>query len=153
MKTTEIANHSLAVDRLEKSLFNLSDVYRKHREYIKVKHKVSALEMEIIQYIATDGKKKMKEIGEHFNTKLSTLTSIVDKIERQKLVKRVNSHEDRRVVFLDVTKKGQKLYRDYNQHIQVVSQMMRKSMNDDRFVAFVQGLEKMSELVSGPVRQ
>jgi DNA-binding MarR family transcriptional regulator len=152
MKTTEIANHPLAVERLEKSLFDLSDVYRKHQEYIKTKHKVSALEMEIIQYIVLDGKKKMKEIGEHFNTKLSTLTSIIDKIEKQNLVKRVNSLEDRRVVFLDITKKGQKLYRDYNQHIRVLSNMMRETMNDDRFSAFVQGLEKMSQLVSGGAR-
>ena len=152
MKTTEPANHALAVERLEKSLFDLSDVYRKHREYIKVKHKVSALEMEIIQYIALDGKKKMKEIGEHFNTKLSTLTSIIDKIEKQRLVKRVNSREDRRVVFLDITRKGQKLFHEYNQHIQVMSEMMRKSMNDAHFSAFIQGLEKMSELVADPGR-
>ena len=60
MKTIESANNALALDRLEKSLFEMSDVFRKHREYIRTKHKISSLEMEIIQLVILDGMKKMK---------------------------------------------------------------------------------------------
>jgi len=103
--------------------------------------------MEIIQLVVMDGRKKMKEIGQHFNVKLSTLTSIIDKIERQRLVKRVNSQKDRRVVFLEVTKKGQRLYESYTQYLHVIAQMMRRSMDDEQFLALIQGLETMTELV------
>ena len=132
--------------RLEQGLYDLNDVYRKHAEYIKAKYKISALEMEIIQFIVLEGKKKMKEIGEHFNIKLSTLTSIIDKIERQKLVKRVHSKEDRRVVYLESTKKGQRLYKDYSRFLGVVSQMMRRNLSEDIFETFLLGLQKVSEL-------
>jgi len=148
MKAYELLEETTAVERLKRSFYDLNDVSRKHREYIKTKYKVSALEMEIIQLIVLDGKQKMKEIGEHFNIKLSTLTSIIDKIERQRLVKRVNSKEDRRVVFLDVSKKGQKLYAEYSRYIHVVSQMMKRSLNSEHFDIFVKGLEKMSEIVN-----
>lgn len=136
-----------ATERLERSFYDLGDVYRKHREYIKQKYNISALEMEIIQLIELNGKQKMKEIGEYFNIKLSTLTSIIDKIERQRLVKRVNSKEDRRVVYLDITNKGKKLYAEYNRYLYVVSQMMRRSLEPEQFDIFVEGLEKMSEIV------
>lgn len=147
MKSAKSTDQNVAVERLEKSLYELNEVYRKHQDYIKTKYKISALEMEIIQLIVLDGKKKMKEVGEHFNVKLSTLTSIIDKIERQRLVKRVNSKEDRRVVYLEVTQKGNKLYKDYSNYIQVVSQLMQQSMKQGSFSAFVEGLEKMSEFV------
>lgn len=147
MKSAKSTDQNVAVERLEKSLYELNEVYRKHQDYIKTKYKISALEMEIIQLIVLDGKKKMKEVGEHFNVKLSTLTSIIDKIERQRLVKRVNSKEDRRVVYLEVTQKGNKLYKDYSNYIQVISQLMQQSMKQENFSAFVEGLEKMSEFV------
>lgn len=146
MKTLETVGLS-PTERLERNLFELSDVYRKHREYIKVKYNVSSLEMEIIQLIILEGKKKMKEIGEYFRIKLSTLTSIIDKIEKQKYVKRVNSKEDRRVVYLDITPKGEKLYGEFSEYIHVMYDMMQQSMAAEDFDAFYAGLDKISELV------
>ncbi len=147
MNVIDASPETFSVERLEKSLRTLSDVYRKHQEYIKVKYKLSALEMEIIQLVVLEGRKKMKEIGQHFNVKLSTLTSIIDKIERQRLVKRVNSSTDRRVVYLEVSKKGQRLYDNYSRYLGVIAQMMRNAMDDNQFNALVNGLEKMTDIV------
>lgn len=149
MKIIESAENALAVDRLEKSLFIMSDIYRKHRDYIRTKHKISSLEMEILQLIILDGPKKMKEIGKHFNIKLSTLTSIIDKVEKQKLVQRNNSRDDRRVVFLEVTRKGRKVYEDYSRYIQAMSVMMSKSLGEARIDAFLQGIDQISPLIAG----
>merc|ERR1711916_141679 len=89
----------------------------------------------------------MKEIGQYFNVKLSTLTSIIDKIERQKLVKRVNSSTDRRVVYLEVTKKGQRLYENYGLYLSSIAQRMRNSIDEGEFNALVNGLETMTSTV------
>jgi DNA-binding MarR family transcriptional regulator len=139
---------ALSEKQLEKSLYDLNDIYRRHQDYIKTKYKVNAIEMEIIQYVVKDGKKKMKELGDYFDIKLSTLTSIIDKIEKQKLVKRVNSKDDRRVVYLEVSKKGEKLYSDYLRYIQVISQMMANSLDDREYNGFVSGLEIMTRMVT-----
>ena len=147
METETRSDSFTRINKLEKSLYDLSDIYRKHQQYIKVKYKISALEMEIIQLIVLQGPKKMKDIGEHFQIKLSTLTSIVDKIENQKLVKRVNSKEDRRVVFLEVARKGARIYDNYSRYIHRISQAMKNNMNDELFFAFVQGIKTMSEAV------
>ena len=124
---------------------DLNEVQRKHYEYIKARYNVSGIEMEIIQWIVLNGKKKMKEISEHFNVKFSTLTNIVDKIESQKYVVRKNSKEDRRVVYLEVSKKGQRLYENYTKHIQVMAQLMSQDMGNEHFDVLVEGLEKMAE--------
>lgn len=150
MDATYSATAVSAVDRLERGLFELAEVYRKHKIYIKTKYNISALEMEILQLIHLEGKKKMKEIGEQFHIKLSTLTSIIDKIESQRLVKRVNSREDRRVVFLDITKKGEKLYQEYHRYLQFVSGQAHQAMADHEFHAFLHGLKKMSEIIAAP---
>ncbi len=136
-----------SLDRLEKQLFDLTDLYRKHQVFIKEKYKVSALEMEILQLVCLEGPKKMKEIGEHFQVKLSTLTSIIDKIEQGRLVKRVNSQEDRRVVFLEATKKGKGLYKEYGEHIQLVAQRMQESLTQDQFQALIVGMDQVSQLM------
>lgn len=132
------------LQKLEKSLIALRDVFRNHQRYIKDHFKISELEMEILQYVALNGRRKMKDIGEAFNIKLSTLTSIVDKIERQKFVKRINSKEDRRAVYLDLTPKGKRLYEKYSHYIQVMARLMKRTITDEHFDIFVDELEKIT---------
>lgn len=136
------------LEKLEHSLIALRDVFRKHQRYIKDNFKISELEMEILQYVAMNGRKKMKEIGEAFNIKLSTLTSIVDKIERQKLVKRINSKTDRRAVYLDLTPKGKKIYEKYSHYIHVMALLMKRSIQPDHFTIFVEELERITTMTS-----
>ena len=132
--------------KLEKSLIALRDVFRKHQRYIKENFKISELEMEILQFVALNGRRKMKEIGESFNIKLSTLTSIVDKIERQKFVKRINSKVDRRAVYLDLTPKGKRLYEKYSHYIHVMALLMKRTIQKDHFGIFVDELEKITQM-------
>lgn len=134
------------VKQLQEHLYELTEVYRKHQQYIKTRYKISSLDMEIIQFIVLQGPKKMKEIGDHFQIKLSTLTSIIDKIENQKLVKRVNSKDDRRVVYLETSRKGKNLYDQYQMYLGTMAEEMRGSMTDDEFNGFLAGLKKLAEV-------
>ncbi len=131
------------IQELQQHLYELTEVYRKHQQYIKVRYKISSLDMEIIQLVVSQGPQKMKEIGGHFQVKLSTLTSIIDKIEEQKLVKRVNSKDDRRVVFLDVTRKGKLLYEQYHHYLGMMAQSMTEKMTEGEFSGFLAGLRKV----------
>lgn len=141
-------NEDLQLERLEQSLIALRDVFRKHQRFIKENFKISELEMEILQFVALNGRRKMKEIGEAFNIKLSTLTSIVDKIERQKFVKRVNSKADRRAVYLDLTPKGKRLYEKYSHYIHVMALLMRRTIKEEHFGIFVEELEKITQMTN-----
>ncbi len=134
------------LDRLEQSLFQLTDVIQKHQEIVQRRFKVSSVEIEILKLLDAEGDKKMKDIGERVRVKLSNLTNIIDRLESQKLVKRVNSKTDRRSIFVHISNKGKKLLADYADFLRELSTRMRQTMKDDQFGILVEGLEKISQV-------
>lgn len=137
------------ISRLEQRLIALSDSFRSHREFIEDKFNISALEMQLIQYIMHNGAQKMKDISRYFHIKLSTFTSIIDKAERNRVLKRVNSKEDRRVVFLDVTTKGRNLYREYVEALDSLVEKTGINVDEEQFEKLENGLEMFEKLSKG----
>ncbi|MEL6674315.1 MAG: MarR family transcriptional regulator [Bacteroidota bacterium] len=130
-----------------KGLLYVSNLQRRQEQFIKDSYNMTSLEMEIIHLIMEDGKKKMKDIGGAFNVKLSTLTSIIDKMEKQRIVKRENSKKDRRVVYLDVSNKGKELYHSYKRFAEAVEFILKEKMEKGDFEILMKGIEKMTEAV------
>ncbi|MEL6625765.1 MAG: MarR family transcriptional regulator [Bacteroidota bacterium] len=128
---------------LERQLLQMRDAFRQHQNDIRKKYKISANEMEIILYINDFGPQRMKAIGERFKIKFSTLTSLVDKIEKYNLVKRVNSKEDRRSILVTITKKGKRMLDEYNDQVKVLAErMMGIAQERDNLPTLVQTLEE-----------
>ncbi len=127
---------------LERQLLMMRDAFRQHQNEIRKRYKISANEMEIILYISEHGPQRMKSVGEQFRIKFSTLTSLVDKIERLNLVKRVNSKEDRRSILVTITKKGKKMLDEYNDQIRVLAERILEISREDSLPTFVETLEK-----------
>jgi len=142
-------NHDPKMDRLERleqSLFQLTDVIQKHQEIVQRRFKVSAVDIDILKLLEAEGDKKMKDIGERVRVKLSNLTNIVDRLENQRFVKRINSKTDRRSIFVNITTKGKKLLNDYADFLRELSSRMREAMEEDEFGILVDGLEKISQV-------
>lgn len=127
---------------LEKQLLLMRDAFRQHQNEIRKKYKISANEMEIILYISENGPQRMKSVGEQFKIKFSTLTSLVDKIERLNLVKRVNSKEDRRSILVTITKKGKKMLEEYNSQIRSLADKITEIVQEGNLPTLVETLEK-----------
>jgi len=143
-ETTDSPTEQL--DRLERSLFQLSDVIRKHQTVVQKRFKVSGTEVDILKLLKDEGEKKMKDIGDSVNVKLSNLTNIVDRLEEQKLVKRVNSKTDRRSIFVHISTRGKKLLDDYGLFLRELSTRMKKAIEEDHFMVLVDGLEKITQV-------
>ncbi len=142
-------NQELKVDRLERleqSLFQLTDVIQRHQELVQKKFSVSSVEIDILRLLQQEGDKKMKDIGEKVKVKLSNLTNIVDRLENQKLVKRVNSKTDRRSIYVHISSKGEKLLESYSDYLRDLSTRMKQVIQDDQFGILVDGLEKISQV-------
>lgn len=129
---------------LERQLLMMRDAFRQHQNDIRKKYKISANEMEIILFISEHGPQRMKSVGEQFKIKFSTLTSLVDKIERLNLVKRVNSKEDRRSILVTITKKGKKMLDEYNDQIRVLAERISEIAREDSLPGLVETLEKVN---------
>ena len=134
------------LSRLEKSLFELSAVINRHQEIVQRRFKVTAVEIDILKLLSDEGDKKMKDIGDRVRVKLSNLTNIIDRLETQKLVKRVNSKTDRRSIYVHITTKGKKLLADYADFLRELSTRMKQVMQDDQFGILVEGLEKIAKV-------
>lgn len=125
---------------LERQLLQMRDAFRQHQNEIRRRYKISANEMEIILYINDFGPQRMKSVGEQFKIKFSTLTSLVDKIERLNLVKRVNSKEDRRSILVTITKKGKKMLDEYNSQIKHIAERISEATQNQDLL--IETLEK-----------
>ncbi|MFN0200776.1 MAG: MarR family winged helix-turn-helix transcriptional regulator [Bacteroidia bacterium] len=132
-------------ERFAKGLTALQDGLRKHQHDVENKFDVSYLELELIQFVLTHGHLKMKDVADNFYIKLSTLTTIIDKAENHKLLKRVPSKEDRRVVYLEVTKKGEEVHNRYVDHLKETAGKIEAAVGGGDFNTIVDGLEKLTE--------
>ncbi len=141
LSRTEL-NGLTETSELERQLLLMRDAFRQHQNEIRKKYKISANEMEIILYISENGPQRMKSVGEQFKIKFSTLTSLVDKIERLNLVKRVNSKEDRRSILVTITKKGKKMLEEYNSQIRSLADKITEITQKDNLPTLVETLER-----------
>ncbi len=133
--------------RLETIVTDLIFALNHRRLSILNRYKVSEMEVEIIRYLDLHEMQKMKEVGEYFNIKLSTLTSTIDKLEKNRLVKRKNSKEDRRVIYIRPTPKGQNLLNELNAYTREMAEAVTAESKPHDFTALVSGIEKMNSLL------
>ncbi len=131
---------------LENTLNELVLAFNQKRQSLLDHYQVTEMEVDIIAYLQEHEQKKMKEVGEHFNIKLSTLTSTIDKLEKLKLVKRKNSKDDRRVIYIKPTTKGQNLLGDVNSPARSIADSMVREMNKSDFDVVQKSINRMLEL-------
>jgi len=65
-------------------------------------------ELRVLNFLRQNGPSNMRGIAEYFDIALSTVTDIVDRLVRKELVTREWLKEDRRVVKVELSKKGRK---------------------------------------------
>ncbi|MDX2286213.1 MAG: MarR family transcriptional regulator [Bacteroidia bacterium] len=133
--------------RLEETLQELILAFNLKRAGVLEQYGVNETDVAIIRFLSDEDQKKMKEVGEHFGIKLSTLTSTVDKLEKNKLVKRRSSKEDRRVIFIQPTARGQSLLKDLSEPGRSLSELLEKELDAAEFGALIRHAERMLRYV------
>lgn len=69
-------------------------------------------ELRVVELLGDEGPHMMREIAQFLNVAVNSVTSIVDNLEKKKLVRRVRSDEDRRIVRVELTDAGRLIYQD-----------------------------------------
>jgi len=124
---------------LDSVLFQFVIAMNERRSTILTNYGISENDIEIVRYLNANEVKKMKELGEQFDLKFSTLTSTIDRLEQNRLVKRRNSKDDRRVVFVQINQRGQQLLTDLDEMYQKVAENF-SGLNEEALNAMVVGL-------------
>ena len=88
-----------------------------HSVFLKMTEKLSVFDLTPVQYAVLyclweNNKKSPKEIAERLKLENSTISGILERMEKKGLIKRMISKEDRRFIQIMLTEKGAVLEKD-----------------------------------------
>ena len=109
---------------------------------------MSHKEFSIINYVGQHHDVRMKDLAEHMNAPISTLTSIVDKLVENNYLARYHSAEDRRVVMVTLAKSGKGLFDmciTKTGELATIVLSEYKETDQDRYIDFLESIPKQVE--------
>lgn len=101
----ERMNTELALD-LWTRLSKAYDKVRKDQMKQMAQEKLTAPQFNVLEVLSRRGPIPLKRISEELMVTGANITCVVDNLEKEDLVKRVHSKEDRRVINAELTEKG-----------------------------------------------
>ncbi len=108
---------------------------------------LSITEMHTIEAIGMYKPRMMSEIASDLNITVGTLTTAINKLLKKGYVERNRIEEDRRVVMIQLTKRGKLAYRVHeNFHSEMVQKMI-VDLEDQEEESLLSALEKLNEFM------
>jgi DNA-binding MarR family transcriptional regulator len=138
-----------------KDIDTLSRIH--HKVYYKMLHTdfednfpqikgVTPLEMGVLRVISENPGAMLYEIAQNLNTPKSTLTSVVDRLEKRGYVNRVISSKDRRSFELLLTRKGRSAQQQHIESEELIYKKIASALDTPEEVAtLITLLEKIVE--------
>ncbi|KAB3528795.1 MarR family winged helix-turn-helix transcriptional regulator [Alkaliphilus serpentinus] len=87
-------------------IHRLIDIFKFKEEYQLKSSGLLPQDMYILERIYFGGKVTPKDLSEKYHIPPSTLTGIIDRLEKNDLINRVRGNKNRRVVYISLTDKG-----------------------------------------------
>ena len=109
---------------------------------------MGAKEFSIINYVGTFHDVKMKDIADHMNAPISTLTSIVDKLVDGNYLTRYHSSEDRRVVLVTLANNGKAVFNECLTKMSEFATIVLSKYGEadqDKYIKFLEDMSRSEE--------
>lgn len=100
-------------------------------------------DMHIIEAIGLDQPKKMSEIAKIMSVTTGTLTKAVNSLERKGYVKRRRSEQDKRVVNMMLTRRGELAYRHHERFHQDMIAFILEHVSEEESQVLRRSLERL----------
>ena len=104
LQTTEHAENVVEIDRL---IRRVSFIVRKRGRDILVNFDITPPQFNALLTLSDHGSLTMGELCDHLYLACSTATDLIDRMERNGLIERQRDQNDRRVIRLKITERGQ----------------------------------------------
>ncbi|MBS5939780.1 MarR family transcriptional regulator [Clostridium sartagoforme] len=106
---------------------------------------LSVREMHTIEAIGSKSKRMMSEVAQDLGITVGTLTTSINRLIKKGYVERSRIEEDRRVVLVELTKKGKVANRLHERfHNEMVKEMMDGLLDDEKEV-LITSLNKLNK--------
>lgn len=102
----------------------------------------------VIRTLIKFGEMKVTELSSKVNLSNSTVSAIVDRLEKQGLVMRRRSEEDRRIVFVNVTEKVEELYKGIHREIEENFEELLSAGTTEDMEKIIEGLNTLKRVLN-----
>lgn len=106
---------------------------------------LSVTEMHTIEAIGMYTKRTMSEVAQDLKITVGTLTTAVNKLIKKGYVERKRIEEDRRVVLVELTKKGKLAFRLHEKFHNDMVQTTINGLSDEEQRVLISSLERLNE--------
>ena len=110
---------------------------------------VSERELALLRTLASEGPMITREIGGRFHVPVSTMTGLVDRMEKKGLVRRVPNRRDRRSIELEATPAGARALREHARGIEAIARGMLEGLPDRDQAALIAILRRVRRAIEG----
>lgn len=101
-------------------------------------------DMHVIEAIGLGESKNMSEIAKKLKITVGTLTTNVNRLINRKYAKRIRGNEDRRIVFVKLTPKGEKAYKHHEDYHRQMTNAILKGLSEEEIPVLVRALDSLS---------
>jgi MarR family transcriptional regulator, organic hydroperoxide resistance regulator len=111
----------------------------------------SALTMPQTMVIGTlikSGEMKITELSKKVNLSNSTISGIVDRLEKQGLVERIRSEEDRRTVYVKITEKVEEYHKGIHRKLEESFTELLSAGTSEDMNKIIEGLETLKRVLN-----
>jgi DNA-binding MarR family transcriptional regulator len=102
---------------------------------------------QILGILITSGPLPISTIGRQLHISKPNMTPLIDKLVKDKMVKRIRSKEDRRVVNIEITDEGKKFLLEARKVVEENIKENLSNLNDKELETLNESLENIKKLV------
>jgi len=127
--------------------YKLSRVMRKVHRYYESSFSqfgITPAQFYVLSAVWENNGVKFKDLAKSLEMDGSTLTSILDRLERQDLLERRDDPEDRRSLLVFLTEKAKQSIAEITCLAEKLNQEIKERFSDEEFATFERVLEKLS---------
>lgn len=106
-------------------------------------------DMHIIEAIGLSGENTMSAVAKRLGITAGSLTTSVNGLVNKKYVTRHRSEEDRRVVFLQLTKKGIRAYEHHREYHRQMTEAVLDRLGEEELPVLIKTLKGLGEFFRG----
>jgi len=120
----------------------------RHESNYLSKGVITLPQMWVLGYLARQPRCPMRELAGFMRMGLSSLTGMVDRLVKQGLVERRRTEHDRRVVFVAITKKGRKIFKEIQTQRRATAFSLFESLTAGERTTYLYIIEKLVKTIS-----
>lgn len=133
------------VKELSKTIIEFYEKLATWEEDIVKDSGLTTAQSHTIEIVGNEGAIKMKRLADKLGVTTGTLTMSVDRLEQKKLLRRVPHKSDRRSYLIELTGKGEEVFRMHHTHHLNLTREMMAGFPEQEQAAFYGALKKIME--------